>query len=107
MAICSITMMHRSLISNTHSLNISIAYIPFQLTTEEFCEIHRHDAWVNDYANQFDFYRRMNQRTSLDTSKRIHPNCQTLEQWVCSERSDIIKKLDTTSSPGSAELALV
>ena len=77
------------------------------MTTEEFRDLHQHDAGVNDYANQFDFYRRANQRTSLDASKRIHSGCQTFEQWVLEKRNDIIKQLDTSAQTSSCELMLV
>ncbi|KAK2140938.1 hypothetical protein LSH36_1201g00060 [Paralvinella palmiformis] len=40
----------------------------------------------NDMANMFEFFCRVDQRASVDTTRKLHPTTQTLDQWLRTNR---------------------
>ena len=50
-------------------------------------------------ANMFDFYCRVDQRASIDLTKKLCPSVLSLEEWVMNNRDKIKDALDYPEMP--------
>lgn len=54
---------------------------------------------ADDMATMFDFFVRVDQRASMDLTKKLNPEVQTFEQWVWSNSGNLGQALDYPSTP--------
>ena len=66
--------------------------LSFQLTLQAYRQLPH--AGSNDFANMFDFFTRVDQRSNLNLNRQLCPNLQSFDEWVAANRDNVIKAMD-------------
>ena len=82
---------------DNHHSQVYAIYLYPQVTVDDYRRYPFGGA--DDMATMFDFFVRVDQRASMDLTKKLNPEVQTFEQWVWSNSGNLGQALDYPSTP--------
>ncbi|XP_013420211.1 nmrA-like family domain-containing protein 1 [Lingula anatina] len=69
------------------------SFIDKQVTVEEFRNLNQGQPWSRDWANMFDFLKRVDQTNSVTLTRKLNPNLRGLEAWIRDNRAALLQSL--------------